>query len=97
MAERYNGPPATIGDMKRLGMTGFFVYCSGLYCHKQRRFEFDALGLQDDVPFIDIPKSRQFVCERCGGFEVTVGGDWKEYHDAYEQKRQERLNGPTTG
>jgi len=55
----YTGPLPTITDMKRLGMTGFLVYCNG-----QMRFEFDALGLQDDVTFIDIPKVRQFVRER---------------------------------
>lgn len=87
MAERYDAPLPTIGDSKRLGMTGLRVYCSGLYCHLQRRVEFEALGLPDDTLFRDIPKLRQFVCPRCGGLRVTVGEDWKEYCDLIEKKR----------
>jgi hypothetical protein len=61
---RHIGPLPTIADSKRLGMTGFRVECATLYCYHTKRVEFDALGLPDDIVFIEIPKLRRFVCER---------------------------------
>jgi hypothetical protein len=37
---RYTGPLPTIGDCKRLGMTGLRVECSTRYCHHEKRDEF---------------------------------------------------------
>jgi hypothetical protein len=92
MASRYTGPLPTIADTKRLGMTGFRVECSTRYCHHEKRVEFDVLGLPDDTVFLDISKLRRFVCEKCGGREATVGGDWNEYYDAMNKRRAERLS-----
>jgi len=64
---------------------GFRVECS-TRCHHTKRVEFDALGLPDDTVFLDIPKLRRFVCEKCGGREATVGAD-----DALNKSRTERL------
>jgi hypothetical protein len=69
---RYNGPFPTVGDSRHLGMTGFRVECSAQHCHHEKRVEFDALGLPDDTVFLDIPKLRRFVCEKCGDREATV-------------------------
>ena len=88
---RYTGPLPTIADKRRLGMTGFRVECATLYCYHTKRVEFDALGLPDDTVFIDIPKLRRFVCERCGGREATVFADWNEYYEVCERERQKRL------
>jgi hypothetical protein len=72
-------------------MTGFLVQCSSLHCCHEKRIEFDALKLPDDLVFLDIPKVRRFVCEKCGGTQVSVSADWSEYYDAWQRKRQERL------
>ena len=64
---RYTGPLPTIAESKRLGMTCFRVECAAQYCYNTKRVEFDALGLPDDTAFLDIPKFRNFVCEKCGG------------------------------
>lgn len=92
MAYRYHGLPPTIGDSKRLGMTGFRFECATLYCHHTNRIAFDVLGLPDDTAFLDIPKFRHFVCEKCGGREATVRADWSEYYEVCERERQKRLN-----
>jgi hypothetical protein len=89
--ERYTGPLPTIGDNRRLGMTGFLVECKGLYCHHERRFSFDELGLADDLIFIRIPEVRRFICAKCGRREFGVFGDWNEYYEVCERKRQEKL------
>jgi|SRR5664279_3473616 len=88
---RYTGPLPTIAYSKRLGMTGFRVECCAQYCHRQRRVEFDALGLPDDTVFLDIPKARHFVCAKCGGREASVGADWNQYYGALHKSRTQRL------
>jgi hypothetical protein len=92
MAYSHTGPLPTIADTKRLGMSGLRVECSTLYCHHEKRVGFDALGLPDDTVFLDIPKLRRFVCEKCGGREAKVGADWNEYYDAMNKRRTQRLN-----
>jgi hypothetical protein len=49
--KQYTGPLPTIADSKRLGMTGFRVYCSGLRCDHENCVEFDALNLPDEIIF----------------------------------------------
>jgi hypothetical protein len=62
------------------------------YSYHQKRIAFDALNLPDDLAFLDIPRARSFVCEKCGGRDATVGGDWSEYYEVHDRKRQARLN-----
>jgi hypothetical protein len=44
----YTGPPATIVDMRRIGVSAFIIECAALYCYHQARVEFDALALPDE-------------------------------------------------
>lgn len=76
MASGYLGPPLTIADCKRLGMSGFRVRCTAPYCYNTKLVGFDALELPEGVIFRDIQKVRAFVCEKCGSREVNVSGDW---------------------
>ena len=52
----YTGPPATIGDMRRHGLSAFIIECAALYCYHQARIEFDALRLPDELYAIDATK-----------------------------------------
>jgi hypothetical protein len=94
---RYTGTLPTIADTKRLGMTSFRVECSTRYCHHEKLVEFDALGLPEETVFLDIPKLRRFICEKCGGREATVGADWNGYYAALNKRRAERLSGQNNG
>jgi hypothetical protein len=49
----YTGPPATIADMRRIGLSVFVIECAALYCYYQARIEFDALGLPDELSSLD--------------------------------------------
>lgn len=66
MPTAYTGPPATIADMRRIGVSAFVIECAALYCYHQARFEFDALVLPDELSSLDITKHRRFVCTKCG-------------------------------
>ena len=70
------GKLPTIGDTKRDGISKFTVTCSTPQCWSTRRFSFDELGLEDHVPFVEIPAHRRFRCRQCGGRRVTVMADW---------------------
>jgi hypothetical protein len=90
----YTGPPATIADMRRIGVSAVIIECARLYCYHQARIEFDALALPDELYAIDITKHRRFVCTKCGarkGQRMRVGriaegqgwgdaGQKREYH-----------------
>jgi hypothetical protein len=39
------GRPATIADMRRIGVSAVVIECAALYCYHRARIEFDALGL----------------------------------------------------
>jgi hypothetical protein len=60
----YTGPPATIADMRRIGISAFVVECATLYCYHQTRITFDALGLPDELYGVDLTKHRRFVCTK---------------------------------
>jgi hypothetical protein len=75
----YTGPPATIADMRRIGLSAVVVECAALYCYHQARIEFDALGLPDELSFPDITKHRRFVCTKCGSRKVTTHACWNDF------------------
>jgi hypothetical protein len=62
----YTGPPATIGDLRRHGLSAFVIECARLYCYHQARIEFDTLALPDELSSLDVAKHRRFVCTKCG-------------------------------
>ncbi len=64
----------TIGSLKEQGSTRFTVHCSNsaAYCHNQRIFTYDDIGLPDETIFIQIPFKRHFVCLSCGKSQVTL-------------------------
>jgi hypothetical protein len=74
----YTGPPATIADMRRIGLSAFVIECAALYCYHQARIEFDALGLPDELSSIDITRHPRFICTKCGAREVTVHACWAD-------------------
>jgi hypothetical protein len=73
------GPPATIADMRRIGLSAFVVECAALYCYHQARIEFDALDLPDELSSLDITKHRRFVSAKCGSRKVTARACWADY------------------
>jgi hypothetical protein len=75
----YTGPPATIADMRRIGLSAVVVECAALYCYHQVRIEFDALGLPNELSFPDITKHRRFVCTKCGSRKVTTHACWNDF------------------
>jgi hypothetical protein len=62
----YTGPPATVADLRRNGLSAFVIECAALYCYHQARIEFEALALPDELYAIDLTKHRRFVCTKCG-------------------------------
>jgi hypothetical protein len=53
------GPPATIADMRRIGISAFIIECAALCCYHRARLEFDALLLPDELYTIDVTKHRR--------------------------------------
>ena len=79
MPTAYTGPPATIADMRRIGVSAFIIECAALYCYHQKRIEFDALRLPDELSSLDITKHRRFVCTKCGSRKVTAHACWRDF------------------
>lgn len=75
----YIGPPATIADMRRIGVSAFVFECARLYCYHQARIEFDALGTSDELYTIDVTKHRRFVCTKCGSRKVRAHACWADF------------------
>jgi hypothetical protein len=75
----YIGPPATIADMRRIGVSAFVIECAALYCYHQARIEFDALALPDELSSLDVTKRRRFICTKCGARKVTAHACWRDY------------------
>jgi hypothetical protein len=78
----YAGPPATIADMRRIGLSAFVIECATLYCYHQKRIEFDALRVPDELYAIDITRHRRFVCTKCGSRKVTSHACWADFSAA---------------
>jgi len=77
--EPYTGPLPTVGDTRAEGILALSVSCGNPACLRSTYFDFDALGLPDEMTFVHIPRYRRFVCPRCGGRSVSVMPDWREY------------------
>jgi hypothetical protein len=61
------------------GITAIRVYCAaGLVCPHSKVFSFDELSVPDEMPVIDIPRFRRFVCSKCGSRKVQVKSVWSE-------------------
>jgi hypothetical protein len=60
----YNGPPATIANLRRIGLSAFVIECAALYCYHQKRIEFDVLRLPSERYAIDVLRHRRFVCTK---------------------------------
>ena len=70
------GPLPTVGSSRAAGVTSFTVHCTGVYCHNQRVFTFEEVGLVDEVVFIDIWLLRRFRCTRCGAYSTEIRAVW---------------------
>jgi hypothetical protein len=75
----YTGPPATIADLRRIGLSAFVIECAALYCYHEKRFEFDAPALPDELSSLDVTKRRRFLYTKCGARKVTVHACWRDY------------------
>ena len=69
--------PPTVGWSRGMGLTAFSVWCTA--CKHAARFTFEALGLPDDLVFVEIPRARRFVCTACGARSPAVMPDWRGY------------------
>lgn len=72
----YGGPALTIADCRKLGMAGLRVRCAAPFCYNTSVLRFEALNLPDSAGIRDVRKLRQILCQRCGGRDVNVSGDW---------------------
>ncbi len=75
----YTGPPATIADVRRIGVSAVIIECARLYRYHQARNDYDALALPDELPSIDITKHRRFICTKCGSCKVTAHACWADF------------------
>jgi hypothetical protein len=76
MRQRYTGPLPTIGHDRGHGIKAIRVHCEGQYCGHSGEVGLDCLGLADDLPVIQIPRHRRFICARCGSRKVRVRSIW---------------------
>jgi hypothetical protein len=68
-----------LNSCRRIGVSAVIIECAALYCYHQRRIEFDALGLPDELSSLDVTKHRRFVCTKCGAREVTAHACWADF------------------
>jgi hypothetical protein len=64
---RSHGPPATIGNARRNGVTELLVYCTGSVCSHSGTLPI--AGFPDDMIIKSL--DRRMVCTKCG----CIGGD----------------------
>ena len=72
----YTGPPATIADVPRIGVSAVIIECARLYRSDQARNDYDA-SLPDELP--SITKHRRFICTKCGSCKVTAHACWADF------------------
>ena len=70
--------PPTIAHLRSQGVKSARVFCGSNWCGHMVVIPFDDLGLSDLTPFPDIRNHRRWVCQRCGGREVSVMPDWRD-------------------
>jgi hypothetical protein len=75
---RYDGAPATIGNLRHNGIEQVKVECAVPHCYHRGAFKFDDLGIEDDVEFPSIAKRRSFICTRCGSRKFRLHVCWTD-------------------
>ncbi|MCQ4188031.1 hypothetical protein [Methylocystis suflitae] len=65
---------------------GMRVWCLNRPCRHYRVVHFEAIGAPAGFTFIDLPKTRRFVCRECGTRDVQVMPDWPPHRT--QRKRQ---------
>lgn len=71
--------PPTIADLRAEGVAGAWVWCLNRACQHYGVVPFEAIQLPAGFVFVDLPKTRRFVCRECGAREVQVMPDWPPY------------------
>jgi hypothetical protein len=67
----------TIAHVKAQGLTGICPVCRA--CQHSGAVTFDAIGLPDRTPFLDIGCAKRFRCSACGTRDCAVVPDWRGY------------------
>ena len=77
-----DGPPPTLGQVRRQGCIGISAKCLTLWqghtCHHTVTLQLDGLGASDDTVFLDLCRSLRLVCSRCGGRRMHVVPLWPD-------------------
>jgi hypothetical protein len=71
--------PPSISDLRRVGINGIHVTCTGTSCQHGGVVAWDRLSLSEDIAFPNIPTRRRFRCQSCGSRSVHIMPDWSAY------------------
>ena len=71
--------PPSISDLRRMGLTGIHVTCTGPSCQHGGVVAWDRLSLSEDMAFPEIQTPRRFRCQACGSVSVHIIPDWSAY------------------
>jgi hypothetical protein len=55
------------------------MWCLNRACQHYGVVPFEAIEALAGFVFVDLPKTRRFVCSECGAREVQVMPDWPPY------------------
>ncbi len=75
---RNNAPPPTIATLRNQGVIGVRVCCRNANCGRAVTVPFEKIGLPEDTPIPQIARLRRWVCQKCGGRQVSVMPDWRD-------------------
>lgn len=78
-SQMHRPAPPTIADLRAEGIGGARMWCLNRACQHYGVVPFEAIQLPAGFNFIDLPKTRRFVCTECGAREVQVMPDWPRY------------------
>jgi hypothetical protein len=70
--DRYTGPPSSISDLLRAGVSHVQVCCENPRCFNWANIDLRGLKLAGDLAAAQIPRYRKFVCSRCGNQKVSI-------------------------
>ena len=76
----------TIADLRAERVQGARVWCLNPVCLHYGVVPFETIGAAPSFTFIDLPKTRRFVCRECGAREVQVMPDWPPYRARVTKK-----------